>query len=214
MWPALLGLLVGCPAPYAVWLSQGSTAEDLVFGMATKRGGSKVNPLLRVVLTTCYGYMEDLRRLSVDTLWLSQSLAEFPQGPRVARLRYGEPIVEHHDSVPPRRLRPGCHHVSVSSYPGSADLSFIIEPNGTARELSRSERDSVADSYTKHRNLEYEADRRANAACREAYKEAGSGSDSILVDSIVPYDTTRFSRLTCAILRQIEPQPKDSQGKS
>ncbi len=209
-WLAIVGLLTACPAPYSVWLVSGSTAQDLTFGVATKRGGSKVNPLLRLLVTTCYGYTDDLRRLPVDTVWLSQSIAEFPQGPRVGRLAYGKPIPEHHDSVPPRTLGPGCYHIFVHSYPGSAGLSFIVEPDGGTRELTEPERDSVSNTYASHRLLEHEADRQAEETCRRGYRAASSVSDSVAVDSMVPYDTTRFSRLTCAILRQLKQDSSQS----
>jgi hypothetical protein len=204
-WLVGVVLLAACPAPYSVWLVDGSTAGDLTFGVATKRGGTQVNPLLRVLLTTCSGFTGDLRRLPVDTVWLSRSEAEFPRGPRVDRLAYGKPIPEHHDSVPSRALNPGCYHMSVDAYPGSAALRFIIEPDGTARELTEPERDSVADTYAGHRLLERDADRQADETCRNGYQAASSVSDTIAVDSMVPYDTTRFSPLTCAMLRQLKP---------
>ncbi len=203
-WLGTVALLGACPAPYSVWLVSGSAAQDLTFGVATKRGGSKVNPLLRVLVTTCYGYTDDLRRLPLDTVWLSESVAEFPQGPRVGRVRYGKPIPEHRDGVPPQLLAPGCYHISVDSYSGSAGLRFIVEPDGGARELTKPESDSVANTYARHRLLEHEADRHADEKCRRGYEAASSVSDSAGVDSMVPYDTTRFSRLTCAILRQLK----------
>ena len=201
----LLFLLAGCPAPYRVWLLPGSTADRLAFGLATRRGGTEAEPIGRVVVAQCSGYTPDLRKLRADTLWSTRlSEAHWKEPPVVGRLHYGEAIPGFAVNVPARPLTPGCYSISVDAWPGSDFREFWIEADGRAREPTKAEQDSSQILYYRHQDAELAADTVARRTCRRGYQQAHSLADSLRLDSLVVYDTTRFAALTCGGLRRFD----------
>jgi hypothetical protein len=173
----------------------------LTFAHATKQHGTRWNPLRQVALTTCEGLTQDLRRIADTTYWLAKADIPAPAGNEIV---YGEPLDGLRDSIGPRPLSPGCYTLSVFASPGSTQLSFRVLANGVVRDFTKAEQDSSVDLSQRHMEAEITADSQALRRCRTAYQQVAD--DSLKrVDSIVPYDTTRFARLTCGCLRRLYP---------
>jgi hypothetical protein len=194
-------LLSACPAPYDIWLVPGSTIERLSFRHATKKHGTEWNQLWQVALTTCGGLTQDLRRISDTTYWLAKADMPVSAGGGIV---YGQPLVGLRDSIGPTPLPTGCYTLSVLARPGSARLSFRVLATGVARELTKAEQDSASSLSRRYAEASFVADSNALAECRTAYR--GVPDDSLeVVDSVMPYDTTRFAHLTCGCLRRLYP---------
>jgi hypothetical protein len=194
-------LLSACPAPYDTWLVPGSTIERLSFRHATKRHGTEWNQLWQVALTSCGGLTQDLRRISDTTYWLAKADMPVVAGGEIV---YGQSVVGLRDSAGPTPLSTGCYKLSVLASPGAAHVSFRVLANGVARELTKAEQDSASRLWRRHREAEVIADSHALAECRTAYLNVPDDSLE-LVDNVMPYDTTRFARLTCGSLRRQYP---------
>jgi hypothetical protein len=196
-------LLGACPAPYDVWLVPGATIERLSFFHATKKHGTRWNPVWGATLTTCGGLTQDLRRIPDTTYWLATADLPAPAG-QEQEIVYGQPLAGLRDSIGPLPLSPGCYRLSVLASPGSAHLSFRVLVNGVVRDLTKAEQDSSAELSRRHMEAELIADSQALSRCRIAYQQVTNDSMQ-RVDSIMPYDTTRFARLTCGSLRRLYP---------
>lgn len=208
----LLSVIATCIPPYALWLEPGSTIGHLVFRHATSHNGKTSYEVAMVAVTTCGGYTRDLRKNRQDTLWLARAVS-FPLGGRHVpdnSIAYGHPPANLHDTVGPRPLTPGCYVAHVIAPPGTASLSFRLLANGQAREFTQQEHDSAFGINSLHMKANLQADEKATALCRGKYASAGHDSAAIaVVDTIVPYDTTRFARLTCADLRRVDAKRTD-----
>ncbi len=200
-------LVIACVPPYAVWLLPGSTRAHLGFAHATKRHGSKVRPVWRVEVRTCGGFLPDLRKIPDTILWVSRATDPWRTPPRVTKtIVYGQNVPDLVDSAGPADLHPGCYYLTLNSDLSFATVGFWILPDGSAREFSRVERDSIWTRASRHGAAELVADSIATESCRNSYTTAGTDTNAVRrVDVLVPYDTTRFSALTCSDLRRVDP---------
>ncbi|SRR6266566_442660 len=207
----LLPLMFTCIPPYSLWIQPGSTRDHLVFRHASRRNGSTSNKLALLLVTSCAGYTQDLRKMAQDTLWFARA-PEFTGGTRARdnAIVYGEPIPDVRDSIGPKKIRTGCYDAWVYAPPGSASLTFRVLPAGSVREFSKVESDSAWEVADRHGRAELRADEEATGLCRARYSSAGKDSAAVAtVDKIVPYDTLRFAHLTCADLRRVDPRRTD-----
>lgn len=205
---ALLAALLsmGCPPPYAVWLVAGSTAANLRVAHSVSRGGNRSSPVLGLDVRSCGGYREDLTRIPQAIYWLVRS--QDPDGGlgiTAPQVTYGRTPAGLVDSIGPRDLDPGCYWFTVFANPGVASVRFWIAPDGTAREFTRRESDSADAILGAHTQATLRADEEANRWCRDAYIRAGADSAATaVVDSAVPYDSTRFEPISCAALKRLD----------
>jgi hypothetical protein len=197
--------LTACPPSYDIWLLPGSTIDHLDFGMATKRNGTDLEPLMGLRLSACTLIQPDLRRTESRTLWLAREATPGVDTPLIARWRYGTPVPGLADSTPPPELTPGCYIADVYANPGFGRMIFLVQPDGQARALTKAEQDSMWTISDRWMAANLAADETATRECRARYGQARSSADSVVVDSLVPYDTLRFARLTCAVLRRVDP---------
>src|SRR5262249_10124674 len=111
----LLGVLAtaACEPGYAIWVIAGSTAEHLVFGLATERDGHKTNPLWIIEVDECNRIAPDLRESPGRVMWRSQ--ANGPGFGSVPRAVYGVSTPGMRDSVRARPLTPGCYNTWVAA---------------------------------------------------------------------------------------------------
>ncbi len=207
----LLPFISTCIPPYALWIQANSTRDHLVFRHASKRNGSSANKIALLLVTSCAGYTQDLRRIPQDTLWYAR-IPEFTGDARASdnAIIYGEPIPGVPDSIGPKKMGTGCYDAWIYAPPGSASVTFRVLPVGNVREFSKAERDSAWEIGARHGRAELQADVEATGQCRARYSSAGKDSAAVAtVDKIVPYDTLRFAHLTCADLRRVDPTRTD-----
>jgi hypothetical protein len=198
----LAAYALACSPSYAIWILPGSTVEHLVFGLATRRGGSKILPVNRVEIATCRRIAQDLTQTPAHTTWLVLGWDSPPDPRKIAQLRYGDTPVGLRDSIRAQPLTTGCHDAFVSAEYGSGSLSFWAMPDGSIREISSAERDSMYAIGSARVQVELRDADSSIAKCLGLYASALTNTDSAKADSAVLNDTTRFGRYSCGWYRR------------
>jgi hypothetical protein len=115
--------VLGCPEQTAVWVEDGSTATDLIFGVGRYRDGRgpPLSNLPTLVVQRCTEPEAD-----EDVVW--QIAIRDIEAPVPARIRYGEPPPGYYSMVGPGDLTPGCYEADIL---GSGRVGFAIAPDGS-----------------------------------------------------------------------------------
>lgn len=118
--------LTACPQRTAVWVRDGSTADNLVFQFGTSRGepgGAQIG-VVRV-------YHCDGPATGPGAAWVVG-----PEGGTadVRELRYGQTPAGFTSDQGPSRLEAGCYRVDVS---GTGKTEFVIDSTGRVTERPR-----------------------------------------------------------------------------
>lgn len=213
-------LLAGCPQrPYKIWVADGSTADALVFGMATTLHGETVRPLSLLMVSTCSAvdargaWQRDRPVWRIEAWYLPDSLR------LLHAVEYGHPPPGFAGGVAPQRLNPGCY-VATASAGGSGEVQFWVQADGSLRNWSKGDDDSASIAY---RHYSAESDANADSAlakCVAAYRRAGTAADTVSVDGAMWGDTARFGAFSCRDYRRVHwslfqkrPWAEDSTGK-
>lgn len=124
---------LGCPPGGATWVEPESTLTDLVFGVATRRGGNEPVQFTTFRVDEC-----DARSLSepLDTVGLAWLLVDTLIGGHEypSRLRYGEVPVGFKSFHGPNLLAVGCY---VANSGRGARVRFYVDSTGRLESESR-----------------------------------------------------------------------------
>jgi hypothetical protein len=198
---AALGAALGCPQGYAVWLIEGSRSEHAMFGLATQRGGRTVKPLQHVTVSTCEQLTQDLLPTPGKVVWETRASDSDPPGHD--RLIYGQTPVGHMVLVAPERLATGCYDVWAGAlHGGMGGVTILVDSTGQVRLPTKQEKDSVDRLLKRHFEGEVSEQHHAKQVCDRSFRAARTAGDSARVDSLVPVDTARFSRIACREVRE------------
>lgn len=212
---ALAVCVSACPAEYDAWRVPSTERAVPVFGIGLS-AGSTDNPyaVQRVDVSTCSGYSANMAWTQGHAVWVAIATDSVPKGPPRERVKYGAPMPGMKDSLAAAPLGPGCYEFHVDARPGSASVRFWVDRDGTVRDPTRHEIDSMHSDGLVGLTLTRSADAQAEATCRVGYGNARSRADSQRVNQWIGYDTTRHSPLTCADLQRLVPdeiaQPRKS----
>jgi hypothetical protein len=198
----LVVIAYSCYPSYSVWIVPASTAQSLTFGLAKSRHGKKVLPLNRFAVTTCPVVHEDLRQTPFRTTWLVIGWDTPPQPRTVGQLRYGESPAGLRDTIPAQPLTTGCYEAWVHVEHGTGFITFWVIGNGSVREVTASERDSMLAISNRRGRAERLDSQRALDRCKQSYSAAKTKEDSVVVDEEVWTDTVRFGRYDCSWFRR------------
>jgi hypothetical protein len=158
-----------------------------------------------VRLSSCMQIQRDLRRTESVPRW-ELSRPYDSTGPAPAEIRYGVTPPGYISRRSAEPLTPGCYRISASLPGASGSLDFWVRVDGSVAALSEAERDSVQALGARHLDAYFRADTVARGACVEGYRRAAGDPAAVLaVDSAVHFDTTRFARITCGVMRRFTP---------
>jgi hypothetical protein len=190
----LAATLGSCVRPYAVWVLPGATIATPTFGLARKRGGTKVDPLWAVAFYRCHG--RSFAQLQ-DAVWF---IEERGGENALTRLTYGVVPGEFRAPKPaPAPRARECYDVAATGPGRSGGTAFRVSADGRLAELSAAERRAMGDSAFAREVAHGEA---AVRMCRTAYRAARSGRDTARVDSLALRDATgELPPLDCGFLR-------------
>ena len=126
-----LGALVGCPQNTAIWVAPGSTADSLVLVRGYKRhkeqsfafGGLRVWSCAKGDYQDGLVWEFEVARDSVP----GNPIPGFP-----SRIRYGEVPRGYAETIPARRLDPGCYGAQAG---GLGRVAFRVDSTGAVSEL-------------------------------------------------------------------------------
>lgn len=174
-----------------------------MFGLATERDGFDVRPLARIDVASCRTIAADLREERPSrTVWLAMGW-DTPAEPRaVRRITYGMTPPGLRDSNAAKKLEPGCYDASVAVEPGGASVTFWVMADGSVRERTTAERDSVSAVMSRRTRAEIQDAGRAIEKCKAGYAAAKTASDSSRVDRTVWTDSARLGSYDCDFFRQ------------
>jgi hypothetical protein len=204
------GSLMGCSYPYTVWVIRGSTATQLVFGLATDSSGRTALPIEYV--TVSESACDFRSRLPNGRVW-SVERAKVIEAPPIERLRFGAPPAGYREEVAATPLHAGCYEISVTASGGHyGRASFRVDPSGIVVQFSRRTLDSA---YAVNLGADQRHDSIAATRCAAAYRVAHTARDTARVDQQVWYDTTVFPpTLTCQfICTKVGPNAIGESGK-
>jgi hypothetical protein len=216
-------LVVACRPRFALWIVEGSTTEQLVFGFGHTRSWDKPVELDEFDVTEC--------RTGGNTVWRVAShpalLVPLHSRPmwdwdtiiqrEHSRIVYGQPPTGFASAGPARVLERGtCYLARAESY-GTGLVAFRVDSAGRVIELPDRILDAILGASTHAVVLrdgslrEYTARQRdsakavwrapqvadslAEVRCGYQYRQARTWSDTLSVDAVVPYDTTTTGML-------------------
>jgi hypothetical protein len=209
-WPlvALFFLLAiaGCSYPYFFWLAPGATAESLIFHHSFKPRGDRFAALDYVQVGSCEVILPDARRIEGVRKWrYDRNHGTMPTEADHA-IRYGKAPLGAVDRTPAVPLGPGCYRLDGSTPGASGHLYFWVLDDGSARDFTEAERDSLHAVGERHARIQEAAHQRAKEACRQRYLAAGPDTAAWApIDPLVLSDTLRYSRISCKRFREMYP---------
>jgi hypothetical protein len=120
-------MVLACPERTAVWVEEGSTATNLLFGVARYRDrqGPPLSDLPTLIVQRCTEPEAD-----EDVVW--QIVVGDSQPPVPTQIRYGEPPPGYRSRVAPRKLTPGCYLALIL---GSGRVTFEVASDGSVTTL-------------------------------------------------------------------------------
>lgn len=185
--------LWGCSWPYTVWIVPGSTAMNLIFGLATD--SSRATSLPIEFVTVSEKACDFRSRFPDERVWQIDRSSPEP-APAISRLKFGAPPVGYREEVSVEALHAGCYEISVQASGGHHGRTTLrINPSGEVAEIPWHTLDSA---YSVNLRSNQRQDSIAATQCSVGYRAARNARDTAGVDRMVWYDATRFSpRLTC-----------------
>ena len=134
---------VACSAPYYFWLAPGATATHLVFEHGSRRHSGFSHPIDYVDVTSCGGPRGETRYWKI---WREMDDSADRRGP----IEYGVTPRGFTVQATATPLTPGCYRLDGSTPGASGVLFFWIRRDGSAAELTKTERDSMIAVHEAH----------------------------------------------------------------
>lgn len=116
-------LATACPQRTAIWVEPESNAAHLVFGIANRRGGTRLVSIGVLRVSPCAAGDDNQA-----AAWIIEPVEETQ---RLGRVVYGVPPGGFMSSLGPKRLGPGCYRVVIS---GTGHTTFTITDGGAVQE--------------------------------------------------------------------------------
>jgi hypothetical protein len=114
--------LTGCPEQTAVWIEDGSTAEQLSFGVGKTEGGAALGNLAGLTVFPCQA-----DGTPQNAVWV---IARSGEGAVPSRVVYGQAPTGYRTVKGPEPLPPGCYMAGIS---GSGRVRFHVTQEGAIR---------------------------------------------------------------------------------
>ena len=114
--------LLGCPRRTEVWIVEGSTAENLVFGIGVHPGKERSIPFYSLVIAECNEHHS-----AVPAVWSMQPIVGTEVAQYPSQVRYGASLDGFRQEGDSSGLPPGCYEASIG---GSGRVVFSIDSVG------------------------------------------------------------------------------------